>query len=96
MAYARFKVTGMGGSHCELDVERSLGRFSTVVANADFERGFVEVYYTEEAVSPEQLAAAIEAVGYPVIPEDEPRISTGGAKRRLPVVSTNNGPCGCG
>ncbi|CAN5626551.1 hypothetical protein BH24ACT20_BH24ACT20_00460 [soil metagenome] len=96
MAYARFKVTGMGGGRCELDIERSLGRFNTVAANADFERGVIEVSYTEEAVSPEQLVAAIEAVGYPVIREGEPRISTGGAKRRLPVVSTNNGPCGCG
>lgn len=96
MAYACFKVPGMSGGRCELDVERSLGRFGTVAANADFERGLVEVSYTEGVVRSEQLVAAIEAAGYPVIREGEPGISTGGAKRRLPVVSTNNGPCGCG
>lgn len=102
MAYARFRVSGMRGVRCELAVERSLNGFPMVAANADFERGMVEVAYEKARISANRLKAAIESDGYPA----EPVWTTGPwepqrgpaerAGRRLPVVSTNNGPCGCG
>ncbi|MGI8860461.1 MAG: heavy-metal-associated domain-containing protein [Rubrobacteraceae bacterium] len=101
MAYARFRVSGMMGIRCELTVERSLNGFPMVAANADFERGLVEVAYEEARVSPDLLEASIESVGYsaePVWTSGPWEAQRGSAKyagRCLPLVRTN-GSCGCG
>lgn len=91
----------MPGVRCELAVERSLNGLPMVAANADFERGMVEVAYEEAGASANRLKAAIESVGYPA----EPVLASGSwekergpakrAGRRLPVVRTN-GSCNCG
>lgn len=94
MAYARFAVRGMVGGGSELGIERSLGRFSDVAPNADFEQGVVEVFFEERKVSLEQLGASIEAAGYSVIGtpvRKDPRVRR---RRRLPIAKTN-GSCGC-
>jgi copper chaperone len=60
------RVEGMNCAHCKAAVERELGKLPGTAANADIERGTVEVSYDEGAVTTEQLAAAIERAGYKV------------------------------
>jgi copper chaperone CopZ len=101
MTYARFRVSGMKGLRCELTVERSLNRLPMVAANADFERGVVEVAYEEARVSPDLLEVTIEGAGYPAEPVwasgpwEAQRRSTKYVRRCLPLVRTN-GSCSCG
>ena len=67
MTETRFEVTGMSCGHCKAAVEGELNRLSGVkMANADIERGTVEVSYDEGAVTTEDLKGAIEEAGYTV------------------------------
>ncbi len=60
-------VEGMSCSHCKAAVEGELNKLSGVTkANADIERGTVEVSYDEGAVSTEDLKGAVEEAGYTV------------------------------
>ena len=53
--------------HCKAAVEGELNRLSGVQrANADLEKGTVEVSYDEGTVSTEDLKDAIEEAGYTV------------------------------
>ena len=67
MTETRFEVTGMSCGHCKAAVEGELNRLSGVkMANADIERGTVEVSYDEGTVTTEDLKGAIEEAGYTV------------------------------
>ncbi len=60
-------VEGMSCGHCKAAVEGELNKLLGVErANADVERGIVEVSYDEGKVSTEQLKGAIEEAGYTV------------------------------
>ena len=63
-----FKVPDMSCGHCKAAVERELNRLSGVQrANADVEKGTVEVTYDEGKVTTdENLKGAIEEAGYSV------------------------------
>ena len=57
----------MSCGHCKAAVEGELNGLSGVKrANADLEKGTVEVSYDEGRVSNEQLIKAIEEAGYTV------------------------------
>ena len=57
----------MSCGHCKSAVEGELNKLSGVRrANADVEKGTVEVTYDERTVSTEDLKDAIEEVGYTV------------------------------
>ena len=61
-------VEGMSCGHCKAAVEGELNKLSGVrKANADIERGTVEVSYDEGAVSTGDLEGAIEEAGYTVV-----------------------------
>ena len=67
MTETRFEVTGMSCGHCKAAVEGELNRLSGVErANADIERGTVEVAYDGGKVTTEDLKGAIEEAGYTV------------------------------
>jgi copper chaperone len=58
-------VTGMSCGHCKAAVESELNKLSGVKgANADVEKGTVEVSYDEARVTTEDLKGAIEEAGY--------------------------------
>jgi copper chaperone len=60
-------VEGMSCGHCKAAVEGELNKLLGVErANADVERGIVEVSYDEGKVSTEELKGAIEEAGYTV------------------------------
>jgi copper chaperone len=62
-----FKVPDMSCGHCKAAVEGELGRLSGVEqANADFQKGIVEVRYDEDRVTTDELKSAIEEAGYSV------------------------------
>jgi copper chaperone CopZ len=65
MASARFKVTGMSCGHCQQKVERALkgvaGVYSAVV---DLPDGIAEVDFEDDAVTSQQLIAAVAHAGY--------------------------------
>ena len=57
----------MSCGHCKAAVEGELNKLSGVrEANADVEKGTVEVTYDESTVTTEDLKDAIEEVGYTV------------------------------
>ncbi len=61
-------VEGMSCAHCKAAVEGELGKLSGVQrADADVDRGTVEVSYDEGAVTTEDLKGAIEEAGYTVV-----------------------------
>jgi copper chaperone len=61
------RVPDMSCDHCEAAVEGELNKISGVrKANADVEKGTVEVTYDEGAVTTEDLKDAIEEAGYTV------------------------------
>ena len=66
MKYVKYKVLGMSCSHCKAAVEGELDKLPSVAANADVDRGIVEVSYDEGQVDEEQLKGAIEEAGYTV------------------------------
>ena len=67
MTEKTLKVPDMHCGHCKAAVEGELNKLSGVQrANADVEKGTVEVSYDEGAVSTEDLKDAIEEAGYTV------------------------------
>ena len=67
MTEKKFKVPDMSCGHCKAAVEGELNKLSGVErANADVEKGTVEVSYDEDTVSTEDLKEAIEEAGYTV------------------------------
>jgi copper chaperone len=61
------KVPDMSCAHCKAAVEGELNRLSGVErANADVDKGTVEVTYDEGKVTTEDLKGAIEEAGYGV------------------------------
>ena len=61
------RVPDMHCGHCKAAVEGELSKLSGMKrANADVEKGTVEVSYDESWVSAEQLKSAIEEAGYTV------------------------------
>jgi copper chaperone len=67
MTETRFEVTGMSCGHCKAAVEGELNRLSGVKkANAEVDRGTVEVTYDEGKVTTADLKGAIEEAGYTV------------------------------
>jgi copper chaperone len=62
-----FNVPDMSCGHCKAAVEDELNRLPGVErANADVEKGTVEVSYDEVTVTTEDLKGAIEEAGYTV------------------------------
>jgi copper chaperone len=67
MTEKTFNVPDMSCGHCKVAVEGELNKLSGVKeANADIERGTVEVSYDEGTVTTEDLKGAIEEAGYTV------------------------------
>ncbi len=67
MTEKTLRVPDMHCGHCKAAVEGELNRLSGVQrANADLEKGTVEVSYDEGTVSTEDLKDAIEEAGYTV------------------------------
>ena len=67
MTEKTLNVEGMSCGHCKAAVEGELSKLSGVeIANADIEKGTVEVSYDEGTVSTEHLKEAIEEAGYTV------------------------------
>ena len=63
-----FNVPDMSCGHCKAAVEEELNRLPGVDrAEADVEKGIVEVSYDEGAVSTGDLEGAIEEAGYTVV-----------------------------
>ena len=61
------RVPDMHCGHCKAAVEGELNKLSGVErANADVEKGIVEVSYDEGEVTTEDLKGAIEEAGYTV------------------------------
>jgi copper chaperone CopZ len=95
------RVAGMTCGRCEVRVEHALDDLYTVVSNADFEGGFVEVSYSEAHASREELVAAIESAGFTVVGPFEPARPEDPAerlrrRRMLPMVDTGvSSSCGC-
>jgi copper chaperone len=67
MTEKTFNVPDMSCGHCKAAVESELNKLSGVErANADVEKGTVEVSYDEGTVTTEDLEGAIEEAGYTV------------------------------
>jgi copper chaperone len=67
MTEKTLRVPDMSCGHCKAAVEGELNKLSGVErANADVERGTVEVSYDEGTVTTEDLKGAIEEAGYTV------------------------------
>ena len=61
------KVEGMSCAHCKAAVEEELGRLSGVeYANADPDRGTVEVRFDEARLTDDDLGAAVVEAGYSI------------------------------
>jgi copper chaperone CopZ len=65
MANVKLRVTGMTCGHCQAKVEQALrgvlGVYSAVV---DLQDGAAEVDFNDDALTTDQLVAAIERAGY--------------------------------
>jgi copper chaperone len=67
MTEKTLRVPDMHCGHCKAAVEGELNKLSGVQrANANLEKGTVEVSYDESAVTAEDLKGAIEEAGYSV------------------------------
>ena len=67
MTEKTLRVPDMSCGHCKAAVEGELNKLSGVrKANADVEKGAVEVTYDEGTVTTEDLKGAIEEAGYTV------------------------------
>jgi copper chaperone len=65
MTEKTLRVPDMHCGHCKAAVEGELSKLSGVeIANADLEKGTVEVSYDENTVSTGDLKEAIEEAGY--------------------------------
>ena len=65
MATAKLNVTGMHCGHCQAKVERALKGVSGVyTAVVDLQDGEAEVDFNDDAVTTDQLVAAVAKAGY--------------------------------
>ena len=65
MTEKTLRVPDMHCGHCKAAVEGELSKLSGVqIANADLEKGTVEVFFDEGKVGAEDLKGAIERAGY--------------------------------
>lgn len=65
MANVKLWVTGMSCSHCQAKVEKALkGVNGVYTAIVDLKDGEAEVDFNDDAVTTQQLVAAIERAGY--------------------------------
>jgi copper chaperone len=65
MTEKTLRVPDMHCGHCKAAVEGELRKLSGVqIANADLQKGTVEISYDEGTVSTEDLKKAIEVAGY--------------------------------
>ena len=62
MKQAAIEIQGMSCGHCVASVKRALGALPGEVASVDV--GSAHVRYDPVAVSPEQIAGAVEEEGY--------------------------------
>jgi copper ion binding protein len=67
MTEKTLKVEGMSCAHCKAAVEEELGKLSGLEhANADPDRGTVEVRFDEARLTEDDLEAAVEEAGYTI------------------------------
>lgn len=67
MTEKTFNVSGMSCGHCKAAVEGGLNKLQGVQkADADVERGTVEVSYDDKKLTTDDLRGAIEEAGYTV------------------------------
>ena len=65
MANVKLRVSGMTCSHCQAKVEQALKGINGVyTAIVDLRDGEAEVDFNDDALTPQQLVAAIEQAGY--------------------------------
>ncbi|MGH7537414.1 MAG: heavy-metal-associated domain-containing protein [Gemmatimonadales bacterium] len=65
MASAKLRVTGMTCGNCQMKVEKALkGVAGVYVAVVDLQDGEAEVDFNDDAVTTQQLVAAVEQAGY--------------------------------
>lgn len=65
MASLKLHVTGMSCEHCQTKVEKALKQIAGVYAAVvDLEDGEAEVDFDDDAVTTQQLLAAVENAGY--------------------------------
>ncbi len=65
MASAKFRVQGMTCGHCQQKVERALrGTVGVYSALVDLQDGVAEVDFDDDAVTSQQLIAAVVRAGY--------------------------------
>jgi P-type Cu+ transporter len=81
-------IEGMTCATCAVRVEKKLNKLEGVAAAVNYATERASVEYDAEAVSPEQLVAAVEAAGYraalpDAAPEDAPDDAAASLRRRL-------------
>jgi copper chaperone len=65
MANIKLKVTGMHCGHCQMKVEQALRSVSGVyTAVVDWQDGEAEVDFNDDALTTDQLVAAVSRAGY--------------------------------
>lgn len=73
-----FRVEGMTCAGCEVGVKVAVKRLAGVAfVDVSYEEGSATVTYDPEQVTPEQIVAAIEKLGYEAEPAEEPGASEG-------------------
>jgi Cu+-exporting ATPase len=73
MSTLELPITGMTCASCANRVERKLNTLDGVTASVNYATEKARVDFDADAVAPEQLVAAVEAVGYQTaLPADEP------------------------
>ncbi len=92
MSTIELPITGMTCASCANRIERRLNKLDGVTASVNYATEKASVEY-DEAVDPQSLVAAVEAVGYQaVLPSTEPEIAaerdeTEGLRRRAIVAA---------
>jgi copper chaperone CopZ len=65
MASLRLKITGMSCAHCQMSVEKALGKVPGVYgAVVDLRDGSADVDYDDDTATMEELMAAVAQAGY--------------------------------
>ena len=65
MASLRLKITGMTCAHCQMSVEKALGKVPGVFgAVVDLRNASAEVDYDDDTATIEELTAAVAKAGY--------------------------------
>ncbi len=65
MASLRLKITGMSCAHCQMAVEKALGKVPGVYgAVVDLRDGSADVDYDDDTATMDELMAAVAKAGY--------------------------------